>query len=963
MSKYASNTNFTEEVLSFREESFYNFIEQQCGSVVREIMQVQDISSVDCLLEIGNIFTFLQLDSEELTPIKRKAGIFLNDGRFILKKGLMYKVEMFINNLRSLNQRNTTYADHRNSNSSSDIILTECLLERLPFLKTLIVYSKLIATCKYDLTFLNVVLNSMIRNLITEETGFRYEAVIRQFATGLYILGGRTAYEFIRLNIPAFLPSVQIIQAYIAASDNHLTEGQFNYEGVVNYFNLNQTQLGFVAEDATSVVPKVMYDTTSNTFIGFSLPLDSNGMPILNSYSTDSFTRLEEWYTNVPRATLLNAYLIQPLSSSLSNTSPYIFGAYGTDNRFESSDVLSRWYQIYQRFKAKGIRILGFSTDCDSRDFHSMRTSLGFFANFAYGDHSDLLKIDLPNTWSWFLMQHQQLYICFQDAIHICTKLRNRLLSQSTHLLLGEQLINMKPLLYLINNYSKLDHLLVASDLNPKDRQNFYSAAKISNDNVLILLEQIPNSLGLNIYLQAIRGVRLAYIEKNTSFLDRVYHAWISVFIFHLWCLWIRSMDKKDLDLILSQVSNFNMTPENQKSQTKRQYFITYQSHFSIEINAHCLVYIAMLVSEGKFPDTALNVWLQNSQTCESTFRSARAISNIFSAGVNFTVSQFLNRVNKLSVLQNIKSNANQNNLRFPQHHKLHRTTQNTSTVSNTTNLSKTAIENRVLEAYEYAAKLFSPLKIKQLLRYGRIKSIEETSRCISRELEAFWSSDINIINDLTGNSEIESDNEQNDETETNSTDDYNSEEEFELNDNLDMISNTNISTNRGFELAAGIGLGIIVLAIFFRGSICFPIGKHFGLDWLLFLFCLLIDVAIRLGLRLGLCVGIDIALDLLIDVFIADIGTVINLNIRNIDIISDIRVLFRFGIGINIIHAGICFRLGIGFVDIGTAFNDIVLGIVISNRKSIDTGRAIGFGFVYCRYWFSSPCCSWYAS
>ncbi|CAF4493703.1 unnamed protein product, partial [Rotaria magnacalcarata] len=152
------------------------------------------------------------------------------------------------------------------------------------------------------------------------------------------------------------------------------------------------------------------------------------------------------------------------------------------------------------------------------------------------------------------------------------------------------------------------------------------------------------------------------------------------------------------------------------------------------------------------------------------------------------------------------------------------------------------------------------------------------------------------------------------------------------------------------FELAAGIGLGIIVLAIFFRGSICFPIGKHFGLDWLLFLFCLLIDVAIRLGLRLGLCVGIDIALDLLIDVFIADIGTVINLNIRNIDIISDIRVLFRFGIGINIIHAGICFRLGIGFVDIGTAFNDIVLGIVISNRKSIDTGRAIGFGFVYCR-------------
>jgi hypothetical protein len=51
----------------------------------------------------------------------------------------------------------------------------------------------------------------MIRNLITQERGFRYEAVVRQFATSLYIFGSRTAYEFVRLNIPAFLSSVQII--------------------------------------------------------------------------------------------------------------------------------------------------------------------------------------------------------------------------------------------------------------------------------------------------------------------------------------------------------------------------------------------------------------------------------------------------------------------------------------------------------------------------------------------------------------------------------------------------------------------------------------------------------------------------------------------------------------------------------------------------------------------------------
>ncbi|CAF3240072.1 unnamed protein product [Rotaria sp. Silwood2] len=200
--------NFTEEVLSLNGEPFYNFVERQCGNVARKIVQIQDISSVDSLLDIGDVLAFVQLDSEELIPLKKKAGIFLNDGRFILKKGLVYKVEKFLKILRTLNQEYLTSLDHHNSNNSSDLIVPEYLLKKFPFIQTLIVYSKLIVDCKYDVTFVNIILNNMIRNLITEEKGFRYETIVRQFATSLYILGGRTAYEFVRLNIPALLPSV-----------------------------------------------------------------------------------------------------------------------------------------------------------------------------------------------------------------------------------------------------------------------------------------------------------------------------------------------------------------------------------------------------------------------------------------------------------------------------------------------------------------------------------------------------------------------------------------------------------------------------------------------------------------------------------------------------------------------------------------------------------------------------------
>ncbi|CAF4853068.1 unnamed protein product, partial [Rotaria sp. Silwood2] len=86
MSNTLQRINFSKEVLSFYGETFYNFVEQHCGIVVREIIQIQDISSTERLLTVDDIFALIQLDSEELITLKRKAGIFLNDGRFILKK-------------------------------------------------------------------------------------------------------------------------------------------------------------------------------------------------------------------------------------------------------------------------------------------------------------------------------------------------------------------------------------------------------------------------------------------------------------------------------------------------------------------------------------------------------------------------------------------------------------------------------------------------------------------------------------------------------------------------------------------------------------------------------------------------------------------------------------------------------------------------------------------------------------
>ncbi|CAF3489917.1 unnamed protein product [Rotaria socialis] len=242
--------NLTEQVLSYKNQSFYDLVQQQCGDVVVEIMQLQDISSVECLLEVGDIFAFLNLDSNELIQIKKKAGIFLNNGSYVLKTGILYKVQTFINILNELSRKHVNYSDRQSSNESCNLTVPEELVEKLPFIRTLITYSSLVVNSKADFTLLNILLSNMFRNLGIADKGFRYESIVRQFATALYVLGGRSAYEFLRLNIPGLLPSVQILQAAISATENNLTEGKFNYEGACNYFNSIQATLGFIAEDA-----------------------------------------------------------------------------------------------------------------------------------------------------------------------------------------------------------------------------------------------------------------------------------------------------------------------------------------------------------------------------------------------------------------------------------------------------------------------------------------------------------------------------------------------------------------------------------------------------------------------------------------------------------------------------------------------------------------------------------------
>jgi hypothetical protein len=169
---------------------------------------------------------------------------------------------------------------------------------------------------------------------------------------------------------------------------------------------------------------------------------------------------------------------------------------------------------------------------------------------------------------------------------------------------------------------------------------------------------------------------------------------------------------------------NSNEYPQSSKK-TAQQYFLTPQAVYSIELNAHCVTYLILLVVEGKLPQELLMIDRFHSQSCEGIFRAVRSFSSNSSSGVNFTVHQFLNLVDKLSLFQKIKSQNEQLSspqLRFPVHHKnkhVHSSSTGSSSISEFP--TKTMIESTVFRAFEKAIDYMDRVGIKFFLRKHKL--------------------------------------------------------------------------------------------------------------------------------------------------------------------------------------------------------------------------------------------------
>ncbi|CAF1532674.1 unnamed protein product [Rotaria sordida] len=337
---------FTDNLFSLKNEEFYTFIQQLVGQQIVDVLKFQSITSTQSLIRNPDIFEIFNIKCSEpsFLLIREKSCLQLDDGQFIIKIGLINNLNYLLDFLKQRQQKKIIEDSYADANSS----LSFDFINKHSLLKNLVLYYQRIDNDNNNnedkYCFLKDFINTITSNSTKSGTGFRYSDKIKNFAVSLYILGGKLTYEFIRLNLLGSLPNLTMLNKLISKSDSKINEGELRFDQLQKHFDQLNIQYAFGSEDTTSIIKKIKYDSTTNTFNGFSTALDC-GVPIKEYYQTDSFDTLRIWFNSIEKASLLNVHMVQPIPASNQSIipSPFLLSAYGIDNTATANDILQRW--------------------------------------------------------------------------------------------------------------------------------------------------------------------------------------------------------------------------------------------------------------------------------------------------------------------------------------------------------------------------------------------------------------------------------------------------------------------------------------------------------------------------------------------------------------------------------------------------------------------------------------------
>ena len=95
--------NLPDEVLFYSNEDFFLFVEKCLGSDGSELVKILGIKNTRALIHIPNIMAIIDLDCDEINNIKKRICFDTKNKSFVIKPGIKYAVQDFIDSLRKKN--------------------------------------------------------------------------------------------------------------------------------------------------------------------------------------------------------------------------------------------------------------------------------------------------------------------------------------------------------------------------------------------------------------------------------------------------------------------------------------------------------------------------------------------------------------------------------------------------------------------------------------------------------------------------------------------------------------------------------------------------------------------------------------------------------------------------------------------------------------------------------------------
>lgn len=157
-------------------------------------------------------------------------------------------------------------------------------------------------------------------------SGNRFSEPLIQVALYLFIRGGRSLYEFLKLNL--MLPSYETLRKKMTKYQGKATEGKFYFDELSQHLESNGYPREIaIVEDGTKLTESIEYDVDTNSIIGLVLPLKSTGMPKMNCFPAETAQQILEAIKTCGKSSYVQVVLAKAnLAGDISNT--FIFFLY-----------------------------------------------------------------------------------------------------------------------------------------------------------------------------------------------------------------------------------------------------------------------------------------------------------------------------------------------------------------------------------------------------------------------------------------------------------------------------------------------------------------------------------------------------------------------------------------------------------------------------------------------------------